>query len=577
MKYTLPQHRAIHSDSSNIVIVAGPGSGKTATVINRIKRLIDTGIAPESIVALTFTNAAAREMEKRLTPKTPANDIVSAVFGQTFSHPYKLGYCGTLHGFALRTLKQQGSSAGYNTSMTIISPESAAQLLETIARRLGSKTKIDDLLKLKAESRERSFRPTVEEVAILTYYKEMKAAGIVDFDQLLMEFHRLITLPGFEFQNAITHLFVDEVQDSAPTDWAIYRAMRATSKFYVGDPDQAIYGFRGGAVDQMMRETDSTTTETITLEENFRSCYEITTAAQSLIKHNQRRIRKTTYTTTKAGGTVSVIPAANEGAECAIIARRILAEETGIDWSEMAVLCRTNAMAYSIRKQLKAAGIPVTEPPPRTTPRDWPMARALVELLANPENDLLAFFYLIQKYRAYGTAPDAVTAADAVRSTAQRTGVSINKITLLLPESINKELLMQILEREQITAESRMFVAEILSDISPNAALHTIALALTEATTKVPVEPRSPGVQVITIHASKGREFDHVWLPGWEQEIIPGKRPEELEEERRLAFVAITRARRTVSISYCEQREMPWGAIVTHTPSQFIAEATESA
>ncbi len=547
---TTSQHCAINSRHNQILVVAGPGSGKTATTIARIENLIASGSDPRGIVAITFTNAAAREIDKRLG----------------FTH--KLGHVGTLHSFAMKMLKEHGTAFGYGQRMSIISPESAKDILAGFAASLGCKTKMDDLLELKALGRPvRDVRMSVAETVISAYYDELVEHGLLDFDSILTEFNRMLTT-GWEqramIANAYAYLFVDEVQDSAEIDWSIYESLPINSKFFVGDPDQAIYGFRGGSLDGMMNLACRIGCEVIKLETNFRSRSEICAAAQSLIEHNSNRIEKTTASHNGAGGVVLKLPPAqNAGQEIAMIAEAIRLNPG----KEIAVLCRTNAIAFEIQQGLKAAGLPVVERERSTLPRDWPRAKALVELLVNPENNMLAMFYL-QKH-------NPTTTAAMIRSKAAAAGMSINAYRLRLP---THETAAQIVAEVhcRIDRESAMLISEIAMTLTADATPAELALAVASFYPETkPMDATAHGVQVMTIHASKGREFDSVFLAGFEDEIIPGK-PRwgvlDIEEERRLAYVAITRARSYVAITSAINRTTTWGQIVTHQPSRFIAE-----
>ncbi len=557
---TGPQALAITSRHDRILALAGPGSGKTATTVARINYLIDDGADPAGMVVITFTNAAAREIEKRLYS-------LEGTDPEIVRNNNRLGYVGTLHGFALRMLKEHGAEAGYGARMSIISPESANDLLASIATTLGCKTKLAELLKLKGRGRpERSARLTVEQTVIASYYQQLAESGIVDFDLLLTEFARLVAAGGTTAFTNYTHLFVDEVQDSAPIDWEIYHALPIANKFFVGDPDQAIYGFRGGDVNGMMALSKRPDTELIVLEENFRSHSEICDAAQRLISHNQHRLDKITISAKGPGGEVTVRdPLVNEGEEHACIIRHLGANSWL--WDTIAVLCRTNDLAYQIQQALITAGLPVVKRERSTLPADWPVARALVELLVDPNNDTLAYFYLIALYRSMGSDEKAARKhADAVRKAAASIGKTINQANLHLANNA-----------APYSRESGMLLAEIIRTLPTNHTPLELALAVASYQPEAKEEKHKDGIHVLTIHASKGREFDAVYLAGFEDEIIPGTKADEqeVEEERRLAYVAITRARKFLMITSASQRTTPWGKIVPHTPSRFITELVQ--
>jgi DNA helicase-2/ATP-dependent DNA helicase PcrA len=567
-QHTPVQQQAILTKDKTVLVVAGPGSGKTATTVARIKHLIEDGVDPSKIVAITFTNAAAREMHNRLI-LTGEVDLECAG-----ARPIDLGHCGTLHSFALKMLKQFGGSYGYGARMSLVSPESAQDLLLSKAQTLGCKLKVEDLLKLKSQGRPaKGTRMDLGQTVVASYYQDLREAGIVDFDILLTEFARLLTEDSSFLKHDYEYLFVDEVQDSGPVDWEIYLELPIPNKFYVGDPDQAIYGFRGGDLNGMMWLAKKTDTTVIKLEENFRSHSEICNCAQNLIENNTDRIDKQTLSVKGTGGQVQIAQTAmNEGSEIALVAARIqtcgaFAPGSIID---MAVLCRTNAIAFEIQKQLEAAGLPVIKRERSTLPKDWPLLRSLVELMVNPDNDTLAYFYLTAFYQSIGLTPkEARAKAHAERQAAHRAGKTINQMVLRFDSNaLNKAT-------ENISNESRMLLGQIIrsADLA-----NPLELALAVASYRDSIhedrKAKLEGIYVMTIHASKGREFDAVFLVGWEDEIIPGRNrsPREVEEDRRLAYVGITRARNFVMITNAATRQTPWGSIEQHTPSRFITE-----
>jgi DNA helicase II / ATP-dependent DNA helicase PcrA len=579
------QREAITTDAASVLVLAGPGSGKTATTIERIRRLISDGVNPDEIVALTFTNAAARETEKRLTPPEPESiKAIKMVLGAE-SMPasvIRLGHCGTLHSFCLRLLREQGGYMGYGDRLSVISPESAADLLASKAATLGVKTPLKELLALKAKGRPpRGVRIDPAKTAIAAYFDELKENGVVDFDVILSEGLELIrSAPSIV--NRWRYLFVDERQDSTDQDNAIYEALPIPNKFLVGDPDQAIYSFRGGNVNAIVDTARDAGTRVIKLESNYRSRDEICHVAQSLIEHNRNRVAKKTRSEQGPGGVIEVIPCETEGDEIGMLARRIrtiLTFNPPEKANEIAVLARTNAIATSIRKTLAATGLPVVQCEVSDLPRDWPFTRALVELLANPENDALAFFYLVALYRKKGAPEkDAREAAHAVRKAASAVGKTINAANLHIEPGAWATDAVEHARKFGVSAESAMLLAEKLKELPFGA--RAIDLALVIAETKDSVKEAGQGVTVTTIHGAKGREWDCVFLAGFEDEIIPSHRKiadqdkahAAVEEERRLAFVAITRARNTLIISHSASRITPWGQIQRHYPSRFLAE-----
>lgn len=580
-KPTPAQHRAATSKSPKILVLAGPGSGKTATGIARIENLMAQGIDPKKMVAVTFTNNAAKEMASRMP-------IVKASPNGDESMPYidvpvELGHVGTLHSLALRMLKEHGACIGYGERMAIISPESAAEFLEAKAQMANCKAPMKQLLAIKGAGRPpRSSKLSVAEVAVAAYYDDLKTASIVDYDILLSEFLFLLTNPlqvcGDEREliaARFTHLLVDEVQDSSPMDWAIYDAFPAEHKYLTGDTDQAIFSFRGGSLAGILRCSEQKYCEVIRLEENFRSRSEICDAAQRMIEKNDERIRKATVSARGPGGLVKLFgPWENEGEEIAATARKIRElHDGGTPWSEIAVLARTNHLVNGFRVALPNMGVPVVTRSVQELPRDWKLARALVELIAEPDNDALAYFYLIAFHQSQGLMPkNARAVAGGIRKEAHLTGKTINDYCTHFSKVSRPELILQAMAGEKISRESQAVAAERYQELSPAATVLDFALALADVRERV-VQGKEDGITTSTIHSAKGREFSAVFLAGMEDEVIPGRRSDaDLQEERRLAFVAATRAKDCLFLSWSTSRVTPWKDVVKHSLSRFVLE-----
>lgn len=592
-EWTPPQREAITTEADNVLAVAGPGSGKTATLVARIKHLLDRGLDPSEIVVLTFTNAAANELARRLEVAGYGESGMKIVGrwiekdGKRYlTSPPELGFVGTLHAFALRMLKEHGAAFGYGDRVALISPEAAEDLLLSKAKTLGCKATVHLLREIKAKGRPAArFTVNLPEVVVSSYLDDMKAAGIVDYDILLDEFRTLLksqfdrgAAAQAEIHARFSHLFVDEVQDSAPIDWDIFRALPLRRKFFVGDPDQAIYSFRGGRVAEMIAHGQDSKTRVVALEANFRSRQEICEAANRLIERNTARFKTRTESVSGDGGTVKVWdPAPNEGTEIALVANRIKETLVGVSGPfSIAVLARTNAIADGFRKALPALGVGVSQQTRANLPADWPLARSFLELLVDPDNDALAFFHLIAREERDGADPKrARERAHFARRLAAEKGTTINAERLLLSRVERPQSALEALAGAGVSRESRAIAAEKFRELPPGATMLDFSVALAEVREFVK-EEEGDGVRVLTIHGAKGREFDVVFLVGFEDEIIPGRAArageEAIEEERRLAYVGLTRARSSVYVSSAAVRSSEWGGARPMTPSRFIAE-----
>lgn len=583
-EFTTSQLEAINSDSPDILVVAGPGAGKSTVVVERIRRLTWPDKPAGKIVAITFTNAAARELEKKLDQWISNRDLKEGEFVTTedASPPKAVGFCGTLHAFALRMLRDYAGHHGYGPRLSIISPESASDLLLSKAKSIGCKLALKDLLLLKAKGRPAlGKRLSTDETAICAYFDDLRAAGIVDFDVLLTEFARIL----MEDENVrrliterFTHLFVDEVQDSSEGDWGIYHGLPIENKFYVGDSDQAIYGFRGGDVHSMMTASTIPGMQIVKLEENFRSKEEICAAADALISHNNQRLEKRTISTRGEGGFVTQMTGAmTEGEEIGAVARLIKQEIESFrrDPSEIAVLCRTNALVHAYATTLTGCEIPVKAREKSSLPPDWAFVRSLVEVLVNPENDTLAFFFLLTIFKKLGAPEsDARGMAQSALKAAQSVGGCLNNSNLHLPRGTNAVAALGVCVEKGASAESRMLMAGVIKEIGPDAPVLELALALAQVTGKEENQQlgTSGGVNVMTIHGAKGLEFECVFLIGMEEGSMPFAKTGNVEEDRRLCFVAVTRAKDKLFLAHSLSRVTKWGAVQARQPSRFLRE-----
>ncbi len=598
---TPAQHAAITTKENEVVAVAGPGSGKTATLVERIVYVIRAGAAPESIAILTFTNVGANELARRLEARLPGT---------------KPGFLGTLHSFCLRMLRDHGSAFGYGERVALISPESAADLLESKARSLNCKAPVKDLLALKREGRPNiDTRVDIKATAVAGYFDDLREAGVVDYDALLSEFLHILRgvsdsalAVDAALSARFSHLFVDESQDSALIDWMIYRSLPIRNKFFVGDPDQSIFAFRGASVSELIAQTKRVSGGPIYLEANFRSHEEICAGAQRLITHNTNRVDKATISQIGKGGKIFVPePCANEGDEIAKVCRTIVAINKGAPFGiavksstvvagenivevkpvpqlTIAILAPTNQIADGFRRTLVHSGIDVVSIERKPLPPDWRLARAFIELVANPENDTLAFMYLVARFEKNGANPkEAREAAHAARRTAAAAGRSLNSANIHAPRITAPENAVKALADQPVSKEALRLAIEKFQDLPPGSAMLEFTVSLAECR-EIERESKDPGVHVGTIHGAKGREFDVVFLVGFEEEVIPGRarlltdpiaQEAGIEEARRVAYVGLTRARKEVYITSAKSRAVVFGAhreIKARTPSRFTAE-----
>jgi superfamily I DNA/RNA helicase len=567
MKPNTEQDLAIHGSwhsASLRVVIAGPGSGKTFTLVEAVK-----ANAPMNVVAvMTFTNGAAHELLKR------------------FGGEVDLAYIGTTHGYCFKLIQRYGDRIGYRSGEVVLMPDAERiPRLLAVRDKLGLKISQEKLLNAK-----RSFDPAIAHAQILIgdeYRSMLKQSNLVDFDSILSEGVALLQLDEVRAAVKLNFLFVDERQDSNAVEQMIYNLIPADHKFFVGDPDQSIFEFRGADPWGLVELTQVEGAEVIKLEKNYRSDVAICRAANKLICHNQRRVHKLTDSISKDKGNVAVRRFDNVYEELEFVAGEIRRVLTYRKNPTIAVLFRLNWEVKRAYAYLMNAGLPVTAPQLRQQrPPDWERAVLLLSLAVSPDNEILAERYLKMDYkphevdrwvleaRATGTpiaervakgwvsgGPGQMTRGDAYRG---------DWFRLLAANRVSEGTIELIKQRASLLPPDAN-MADLIRDLYSHDDLR---------------EPdKEDGIYIGTMHSSKGREFDVVFLPAFEQGIIPNIRGAaasviqgepssdmKLEEERRLAFVALTRARHIVYISHCRNRKPQWGPEVPMQPSMFIAE-----
>jgi len=554
-QFTVQQEAAINSHAPFVMCIAGPGSGKTSVLVERIRRRLSSGSLPANVAVITYTNAAAREITSRLSGVS-------------------LGYCGTLHGFAMLVLRNYGSIIGYGGRVGVIDEDAAAEMLLAKAHQLGSKTPVKDLEELKRQViTSPAKRPTVDQTVVQAYLAELRESALVDLDTILPECLRVLRTSA-KIQIPFTDVLWDEVQDAAAIDWQIFNELPCSRKFAVGDPDQAIYGFRGGDVRIMldlMNHAEAAKIKLVYLDKNFRCGPAICHAANRLIAHNVERPLKQTESAVDHDDAVVFLGASRHEREEAQSIADVIEER--LHGHSVAVIARSHAIVAVVRKELEARGVPVDQPQKTGLPADWPYVRSILELVVNPDNDALAYFHLLQNNLRIGLSlEEARSAAHKVRVQAAKIGQSINQQGWNFQRAAIDDI-PSILERHGASLESRTLVAKLINEIPGAKTLENLAVAAAGLQRAPAEETTGNVVACITAHAAKGREWDHVFIAGCEKEVWPGRG--DAEEERRLMFVAITRARKSVRLSYSSTRESAWGKHEPEkrNPSQFIAEA----
>ncbi len=593
------QRAVVESNAERIICLASPGSGKTRCLVERVRKLVSLGVDQSRCVLMAYTNAAADEIQSRL------GDI-------------ELGFIGTLHAFLLRLLGDYHETVGLPSTLSVIDDEARLPLIESIAKDMGIKVSANKALELVGNHGEHKGGSLgKEELLAMEYRRRLHASGLLDFDGILRHGLRLVQLLGTDLP--YTHLFVDEIQDASELDWQIYMAMACPSKFLTGDSDQAIFGWRGGNVANIVGlaarySTPATVLASVeasfdapeagiylkdawavyTLEINHRSNQGICLAADRLIEHNKVRFDKRTLAL-RSGGDVTVHQCENPAHELALVLKEVSepiwntalslasplqlvidsAETKTVGeiyntWVGYAVLARTNALADSIATYLEASGVPVRRPVVPDLPPDWQTAKLLLTVLANPYNDLAVHQLLVKK--------DGKDTADAVRNRAESNMRSMHE-HLGFPFQLRQNTDMEAnLTRFGLSPESRERIHDACREMK-NQAWTLPEMVLHLAANERAGHEEGEGVHVGTIHGAKSREWATVIVVGCEEGNLPSLRKDtDIEEERRLMFVAATRAKDRLVLTWCKERPQSRGSNVPPGPmeprdrSRFLAE-----
>ncbi|MDX2187755.1 MAG: ATP-dependent helicase [Opitutaceae bacterium] len=507
------QQAAARSQHKRTVILAGPGSGKTTTIIERADFLVrDQLISPADMAFVTFTNNAGRMLRDRLAKK--------GIEG--------LGYVGTLHGMMLQLLRQ------IYPTLTVVDGEIVKERLEAQAKLLAYNGSREGLaMALRGDS---SCGRAAERVAA-AYRREMLNDRLIDCDSILIVGRDC--LKAHHIHSPWQVVFVDEFQDSAMVDKEIYEALDPEWLTVVGDLDQAIYGFRGARPENMSDVWNDPSFERYLLSKNYRCSHLVCSAANAVIRRNINRIPKQTEPAREFSGQITAIRFDREADERVAVAREVLRLiNSGSPAESIAVLAPTNALVDALATEVLTVA-PVAKVEERWKPRDWSLAVMLSQLVASPENHGLALLFV--RERARFEKADTAAAEAQLRELQAKGGTAAEYLDLpsfRLLLSLNANL-----SRFGISSASCRLMAERIRLWKPASALQ-----LVQALQADPEQRSQAGVNVMTIHGAKGCEWPHV--------IIAGVDDLEGEEERhRLLFVALTRAERSVYATRCSRRE----------------------
>lgn len=621
MKLNTQQKQAVETTSGRILVLAGAGSGKTRVIVERAKTLIEKGVDPRQILGLTFTNKAAFEMRERLEKLLPS---------KTSSHVH---FC-TFHSFCMQILRKEIELLGYTKSFSLYDEREVDRLLKQLCKEVLGVDKSSELPSIeptktwiaKAQAQgdlpeKKDRRDAFSQDIFLRLKSTLRAYNALSFDTLIT-----LTLELFDrhpevlesYQQRYRYIMIDEYQDTNRAQFQLAEKLASKWKnlFVVGDDDQSIYGWRGAEVKNILHfQADLT----IKLEQNYRSTPRILKAANSLIDHNESRHRKKLWSALDSGDLIELFHAPSDQIEAFSIVQRILKlkEEKNVPWKDIAVFFRSNSLSRQLEMALIQAswqkqgqwvrGIPYAvfgglEFSQRSEIKD---ILAYLRVIANPlDQEALLRIINIPRRGISDAYLDKITQENRKQKIPlwnyllQEKKPSVQAFVKLINEAkkrfqnppFHKALLWLIetisyqkaIEEEVKSEKMRKFKWEnvlecvnTLKEANDESLADFIANTLLNKQNSYGKNQRSgDAISLMTLHSAKGLEFPHCFIAGVEEGILPHERSCDklgIEEERRLFYVGITRARKSLTLSMAKARTK-MGKPVKSSPSRFLHE-----
>ncbi|HPE85828.1 MAG: UvrD-helicase domain-containing protein [Bacteroidales bacterium] len=641
------QRQAVEATEGPVLVIAGAGSGKTRVLTYRVAHLLQNGVDPFRILALTFTNKAAREMRERITSLVSQEQARSV-------------WMGTFHSIFARILRIDGHWMGYPSNYTIYDTDDSKSLLRTLVKEMGLDAKLyaanivlnrisaaksnlisaaeyNENPELLAQDKQNA-RPLLGTI-YTAYQSRLFRAAAMDFDDLLFNTNLLLRDHPeilFKYQKKFAYILVDEFQDTNYSQYLITKKLAADNEniCVVGDDAQSIYAFRGANIENILNlKNDYPSLQVFKLEQNYRSTKNIVQAANSIIEKNKKQIQKEVWTDNPEGNKIEILKAVSDSEEGVLVADAIFKAKMNfhIKNEDCAILYRTNAQSRSMEEALRKKNIPyriyggvsfyqrkeikdllayfrlsinhrdeealtrIINYPTRgigKTSLEKLVARAgeintpLWQLLEDRQqcaaagihsgtvNKIVDFVAMI---KSFAVKINTLSAYEAAKHITGSTGIMKELHEDRTPEGLSKyqnveELINAIKDFsekkiERIAAENEGDVGDL---VTLEMFMQDVAL-LTDADNTD--ETDTDKVQLMTIHSAKGLEFPYVFIVGVEENLFPGMQAlhdrRELEEERRLFYVAVTRAEKHLCLSHAETRYR-WGNLTYCEPSRFI-------
>ena len=636
------QKEAVTHMNGPLMIIAGAGSGKTKVLTSRIAHLMNSGVDSFNILALTFTNKAAKEMKER----------VEKTLGNTEARNL---YIGTFHSVFARLLRSEASKLGFPQSFTIYDTDDSRSVLKAVINDMGLDDKHykPNIVHNRISSAKnaligpveynsntmiqqedaRSKRPAIGEI-YASYVARCFKNGAMDFDDLLFKMHELLRdYPEVlhKYQHKFKYLLIDEYQDTNPVQYQIAKLLAAVHEniCVVGDDAQSIYSFRGATIENILQfQKDYDDVKLVKLEQNYRSSASILEVANHVIKNNQGQIPKNLWTENEEGEKIKLVRTMTDNEEGKFVADAIQENKLRNHFynNDFAILYRTNAQSRSFEESLRRTGIPykiygglsfyqrkeikdyiaylriiantkdeeglkrIINYPARGIGKTT-MEKCLV--IAGEQN--ITFYEVLEKAKAFGFKAGTLTAIEEfvtmikyfqnqlTKHNAYDVAVQVGKHTNIVKELFNDksteglaryENIQELLNSIKEWTESPSNEDGEQGDKGLGAYLQQITL-ITDADND---KNEADSVKLMTVHAAKGLEFACVFVVGLEETLFPSgmsvNTREELEEERRLFYVAVTRAKRHLWLSHANSRYR-FGQLVQNDPSRFIEEMPE--
>lgn len=642
------QREAVLSVEGPVMVIAGAGSGKTRVLTYRIAYMLQNNILPYQILALTFTNKAAKEMKER----------IQQLIGESKA---KAVYMGTFHAIFLRILRSESAKLGFTSALSIYDTDDSKNLIKNIIKEMNLDPKIyvanlvlnrisaakSNLLSAEDYARNTEAievdkqvgRPMISEI-FLRYNNRLHSSNSMDFDDILYYTNALLRdYPDmlFKYQNRFRYILVDEYQDTNFAQYMIIKKIAAAHHniCVVGDDAQSIYGFRGADIHNILNfKRDYKEAKIIKLEQNYRSTQNIVNAANAIIKNNREQLKKTVWTDNGTGAPITIIPTMSENDEAIAVCDSIfeIRQNKHAEYNQFAILYRTNMQSRALEETLIKKHIP------------YKIYGGISFYKRKEIKNLIAYFRLsinhydeesLRRVINYPLRGIGDTTVDKIIGAAQEHNVRmwdiiddpqfyelpVNSATkerlqdfaakiksftaqisiknayelgkhIAVSSGIITDLKADLSEKDRVANLEELLDAmkdfsenavetnfnedtgEIIEEYAPtlDRFMESVAL-LTDSDEKE--DPNANTVKLMTIHAAKGLEFDYVYITGLEENLFPSSlsigSTRELEEERRLFYVAITRAKEILNITHAQTRYR-FGNMQFCEPSRFLDE-----